>query len=46
DASSCYAEDTCSNGVQGIQNGNVCCDGACGECGGMGCSGLPGGTVS
>lgn len=40
--------DTCYNGLQGIQtdnnNGLICCDGACGACGGGGCGRLPGGS--
>ena len=36
---------TCSNGVPGIQNDNICCENQCGSCGGTGCSQLPGGEV-
>ncbi|CAM9804904.1 unnamed protein product, partial [Hapterophycus canaliculatus] len=35
---------TCDNGFYGIQSGTVCCDAGCGACGGVGCSGRPGGA--
>ncbi|CAN0456210.1 unnamed protein product, partial [Scytosiphon promiscuus] len=34
----------CSNGLAGLQNGNVCCDLDCGTCGGAGCATRPGGA--
>ncbi|CBJ26487.1 hypothetical protein Esi_0034_0004 [Ectocarpus siliculosus] len=36
----------CSNGVYGIEssNGKACCALTCGSCGGVGCSGRPGGS--
>ena len=30
----------------GILNGDACCDGACGSCGGSGCAGRPGGAAN
>ena len=33
---------TCSNGLAGIESGEVCCDAACGVCGGATCGNLPG----
>lgn len=36
------ASNFCTNG---IVNGNACCDRACGQCGGDGCSGLKGGAA-
>ncbi|CAN0494344.1 unnamed protein product, partial [Scytosiphon promiscuus] len=36
----------CSNGVAGVQNGDICCDPGCGTCGGGGCGRRPGGAVS
>lgn len=32
------ADITCSNGLPGVQGGNICCSEACGTCGGSGCS--------
>lgn len=39
---------TCSNGFAGIEDTlkGVCCDAACGMCGGVGCGNLPGLTGS
>ena len=43
----CCAEgQQCSNGLAGVQNGDVCCDADCGTCGGRGCGGRTGGGVS
>ena len=36
----------CTKGLDGVQNADVCCDAACGTCGGSGCAGRPGGGVS
>lgn len=33
----------CSNGVSGIQSGDVCCSAECIKCGGSGCGRRPGG---
>lgn len=33
---------TCSNGLAGIESSDVCCDAACGQCGGAGCGNIPG----
>ncbi|CAM9220243.1 unnamed protein product, partial [Sphacelaria rigidula] len=33
---------TCSNGLSGYQDGDVCCVEACGQCGGAGCGTIPG----
>ena len=33
----------CSNGIPGVQSGDICCSAECGTCGGTGCSGRPGG---
>lgn len=44
-SSRCAAGQTCSNGLPGIQNENVCCELACGTCGGAGCATRPGGAV-
>lgn len=46
DACSCCVEAVCSNGLTGVQNGDVCCETSCGTCGGGGCAKLPGGVVS
>ncbi|CAN0489811.1 unnamed protein product, partial [Scytosiphon promiscuus] len=35
----------CSNGLPGVQFGDVCCDASCGTCGGAGCGSRPGGSV-
>ena len=43
----CCAEgQQCSNGLAGVQNGDVCCHADCGTCGGRGCGGRTGGGVS
>ncbi|CAN0375307.1 unnamed protein product, partial [Laminaria digitata] len=39
-------EGFCGNGLAGVQKDDVCCDLECGECGGGGCGGRPGGDVS
>ncbi|CAN0508051.1 unnamed protein product, partial [Scytosiphon promiscuus] len=39
------AEGQCSNGLAGVQKDDICCDAACGTCGGGGCGRLPGGPV-
>lgn len=33
----CAVPSTCSNGLDGYQDGNICCKLACGLCGGVGC---------
>lgn len=33
---------TCSNGFAGVDNGLICCDAACGVCGGATCGSIPG----
>eukprot|EP00752_Nemacystus_decipiens_P009493 g8487.t1 len=43
---SALAQDTCSNGLAGIEFKEVCCDAGCGQCGGSGCSSRPGGGSS
>ncbi|CAN0224623.1 unnamed protein product [Scytosiphon promiscuus] len=35
--------DTCTNGLSGVQSGQICCAEECGMCGGVGCSQRPGG---
>lgn len=35
----------CSNGIVGIQSKNSCCAAGCGQCGGSGCSTIPGFTA-
>ena len=35
----------CSNGLPGVEANGVCCEAQCGECGGPGCGGRPGGPV-
>eukprot|EP00903_Cladosiphon_okamuranus_P006682 g6522.t1 len=40
------AQDTCSNGLVGIEFKTVCCDLGCGSCGGSGCSLRPGGGTA
>lgn len=44
--SRCAEGQTCNNGLVGVQNGDICCDAACGTCGGSGCADLLGGRVS
>ncbi|CAN0410370.1 unnamed protein product, partial [Ascophyllum nodosum] len=34
----------CSNGLPGVELGDVCCPESCGTCGGVGCSSRPGGA--
>ena len=34
----------CSNGLPGVELGDVCCPESCGTCGGIGCSSRPGGA--
>lgn len=36
------APSTCSNGIPGVSDGDVCCLEACGQCGGVGCSAIAG----
>ncbi|CAN0387457.1 unnamed protein product, partial [Laminaria digitata] len=40
-------ETTCGNGLVGLENGEitVCCDSACGQCGGPGCGDVSGLSV-
>ncbi|CAB1102119.1 unnamed protein product [Ectocarpus sp. CCAP 1310/34] len=33
---------TCSNGIPGVSDGEVCCLEACGQCGGVGCGAIAG----
>ena len=33
---------TCSNGIAGYQDGDICCLESCGQCGGGGCGTIPG----
>lgn len=33
---------TCAEGLPGVANGNICCAEECGQCGGDGCSNVPG----
>ena len=35
----------CRNGLPGVNNDDICCEAQCGECGGRGCGGRPGGPV-
>ncbi|CAM9417967.1 unnamed protein product, partial [Ectocarpus sp. 12 AP-2014] len=37
-----YAPSTCSNGIPGVSDGDVCCLEACGQCGGVGCGAIAG----
>eukprot|EP00752_Nemacystus_decipiens_P009057 g8086.t2 len=37
-----FAASTCSNGLAGVQDENVCCAENCGQCGGVGCGTIPG----
>ncbi|CAM9722429.1 unnamed protein product, partial [Laminaria digitata] len=39
-------EGQCANGVAGVQRDDICCDLACGECGGGGCGQRPGGNTN
>ncbi|CAN0355299.1 unnamed protein product, partial [Laminaria digitata] len=39
-------EGFCGNGLAGVQKDDICCDLDCGECGGGGCGGRPGGNFS
>ena len=37
---------SCSNGLEGVQQSDICCAAECETCGGVGCSQRPGGQVS
>ncbi|CBJ32828.1 expressed unknown protein [Ectocarpus siliculosus] len=41
-ASDPVAPSTCSNGIPGVSDGDVCCLEACGQCGGEGCGAIAG----